>query len=48
VQVVGFGIEWRAKNRLFITPLVQYFNFEWGGNKIQDVTGSIKLTYVPL
>ncbi|MEQ1723670.1 MAG: hypothetical protein ABL930_10880 [Pseudobdellovibrio sp.] len=47
-QVVGFGLEWRPKNRIFITPLVQYFNFEWGGNKIQDVTGSIKLTYVPL
>ncbi|MBY0554479.1 hypothetical protein K2P97_08120 [bacterium] len=47
-QVIGFGLEYRPKNRFFITPLIQYFDFDWGGNKIKDVTGSIKITYVPL
>lgn len=48
VQVIGFGLEYRPKNRFFITPLIQYFDFDWGGNKIKDVTGSIRITYVPL
>lgn len=47
-QIIGFGLEYRPKNRFFITPLIQYFDFDWGGNKIKDVTGSIRITYVPL
>ena len=47
-QIIGLGVEFRPKYRFYITPLVQYFDFNWGGNKIQDVTGSIRITYVPL
>lgn len=45
---VGFGIEFRPRNRFFITTLVQSYELSWGGDKVKDVTGSIRLTYVPL
>lgn len=47
-EVIGLGIEFRPKSRFFITPVLQYYNLNWGGNKIQDMTGSIRLTYVPI
>lgn len=48
VQIFGLGAEYRPKPRLYFTPLIQYFNMNWGGNKTQDLTGSIRLTYVPI
>lgn len=48
VQIFGLGMEYRPKPRLYFTPLIQYFNMNWGGNKTQDLMGSIRLTYVPI
>ncbi len=47
-RVYGIGFEWRPKYGFFLTPQINYYEFNWGGNEIKEATGSIKITYVPV
>lgn len=45
VNNIGFGIEYKHKARFVITPVIQYYDFNWAGNNIQDVTGSVRMNF---
>ncbi len=47
-RVYGIGFDWKPKYGFFIAPQLNYYEFYWGGNEIKEVTGSVKITYIPV
>lgn len=47
-RVYAIGIDWKPKYGFFITPQINYFEFNWGGNEKKELSGSIKIIYIPV
>lgn len=47
-RVYGIGFDWKPKYGFFLTPQINYYEFNWGGNEIKEGMGSIKITYIPV